>query len=439
MHRLIAITVVAFLFGCVAGNEATTSAEDPPIVLLGGKNDAWDSLNNPERFRRFLEEDLEYKLDALPLSGVADKQPWPETYWPYFEDSTNARWDGADTLSPLEKYDLVFNDWVPPPGFMSLKPFGPGCNIDSFDLDYYESLGPAARWMSDNRGNLSARDGLDSDQDGVVDECNGFDGIDSWWGLCHAWTPAALIEDEPMRAIEFEGVTFYPSDLKALMITVYDYSRAVVIGGRCKAEQVERDENGRIINPDCRDTNAGTFHVIAANLLGRFHVGFAEDRTYNAQVWNQPVHSFQVDRMEEIDSAQAIRLLGGNANGDAAYPYNESAKRWADVMVSVQYVVESHASRDPTTPVFDNYLRTDRYHYILEMDDEGRIIGGEWINGRSDRENGSFSEQPDFLWYPTGPLPNPSQGIHGPREPKKNPHVSYTKVLRLFNQAAAQN
>ena len=28
------------------------------------------------------------------------------------------------------------------------------------------------------------------------------------------------------------------------MITVYDYSRAVVIGGRCKAKQVERDENG---------------------------------------------------------------------------------------------------------------------------------------------------------------------------------------------------
>ena len=199
---------------------------------------------------------------------------------------------------------------------------------------------------------------------------------------------------------------------------------------------MERDETGRIIDPDCRDTNAGTFHIITANLLGRFKVGFAEDRTYNDQVWNQPVHSFQVDRLEEIDELQAIRLLGGDVEQTQVYPYNPEAKRFADVEVSVQYVVESHASREPTTPVFDQFLRTDRYHYILEMDADGLIIGGEWINGRSQSASGSFSEQPDFLWYPTGPLPNPAaNGPHGPRDPKKNPHISYSKVLRLFDQA----
>ena len=220
------------------------------------------------------------------------------------------------------------------------------------------------------------------------------------------------------------------------MITVYDYSRAVVIGGRCRAKQVERDETGRILDPNCRDTNAGTFHIIAANFLGRFQVGFAEDRTFDAQVWNQPVHSFEIDRLEEIDALQAIRLLGGDVEQIQEYPYNPDAQRWADVEVSVQYVVESHASREPTSPLFDRYLRTDRYHYILEMDSDGKIIGGEWINGRSPGSTGNFSEQPDFLWYPTGPLPNPpSDGPHGRRDPKKNPHVSYSKVLRLFEQA----
>ena len=56
---------------------------------------------------------------------------------------------------------------------------------------------------------------------------------------------------------------------------------------------------------------------------------------------------------------------------------------------------------EPTTPEFDRYLRTDRYRYILEMSADGRIIGGEWLNGRATGPNGSFSEQPDFLWYPS--------------------------------------
>ena len=436
MGRIIAILAFGFVVGCVDGREVDSQNSTSGIVLRGGKADAWDSINDPERFSRFLDEDLEYRLDALPQSGVATKKPWPETYWPNYADSTNARWDGLDTLSPLEKYDLVFNDWVPPPGFMDLKPLDSSCGNRDFDPEYYEAIGPAARWMTDNRGNLAARDGLDSDEDGTVDECNGNDGIDGWWGLCHAWTPAALIEDEPINTIEYDGVTFYPSDLKALMITVYDYSRAVVIGGRCRAKQVERDETGRILDPNCRDTNAGTFHIIAANFLGRFQVGFAEDRTFDAQVWNQPVHSFEIDRLEEIDALQAIRLLGGDVEQIQAYPYNPDAQRWADVEVSVQYVVESHASREPTSPLFDRYLRTDRYHYILEMDADGKIIGGEWINGRSPGSTGNFSEQPDFLWYPTGPLPNPpSDGPHGRRDPKKNPYVSYSKVLRLFEQA----
>ena len=143
----------------------------------------------------------------------------------------------------------------------------------AFDAAYYEALGPAARWMSEHRGNWRAHDGIDNDGDGEIDECDDQDGIARWWGLCHAWTPAALIEDEPIRTIVYDGITFYPSDLKALMITVYDSSRAVVIGGRCKASQVERDETGRIIDEYCRDTNAGSFHVITTNFLGRFRLG----------------------------------------------------------------------------------------------------------------------------------------------------------------------
>jgi hypothetical protein len=403
------------------------------ITLQGGKADQWDRLNDPERFGRFLESDLEYTLAALPMEGVSKKEPWPATYWPTFQDSTNVRWDGVDTLSPMEKYDLVFNGWVPPPGFMELRPFKSGCGQSDYDPEYYDAIGPAARWMSENRGHWAAHDGIDSDSDGTVDECGDRDGIEGWWGLCHAWTPAALIEDEPTNTIEYEGVTFYPSDLKALMITVYDSSKAVVIGGRCKTRKVERDTNGRILDANCRDTNAGTFHVIAANFLGRFQTGFAEDRTYDGEVWNQPVYAYNVDTLKEVEEQKAIELTQLDGSGGEKYAFNEDAKRWAEVVTTVQYVVESHPSREAMLPNFQGYLRTDTYHYLLEMDGDGKIIGGEWLNADAEGPRGGISGQPDFLWYPTGPRANPlPNGVHGRIDPRKNPHVSYSKVSRLF-------
>jgi len=290
--------------------------------------------------------------------------------------------------------------------------------------------------MSEHRGHWRTHDGLDNDNDGRIDECSGNEGIDTWWGLCHAWTPAALLEDEPIYPVTVDGVTFEVSDLKALMITTYDYSRAMVVGGRCKTDEVERDENGRILQEECRDTNAGTFHVILTNFIGRLGMGFAEDRTYDAQVWNQPVDSYIVENLMEISEEEAIALLLQAPTMVSRYPFNEDAKRFAEVVVTVRYVVESVPMTRPIVDDHDQYLRTDRYHYILELDGEGHIIGGEWLNGRAESTFGTFSQQPDFLWLPRGPLPNPmANGPQGMRDPKKNPFVSYSKIRRLFEQS----
>jgi hypothetical protein len=438
MVRGLIVGLGLVFLGCAGStdSEEPSPSENSENILRGGKADAWDWINDPARFQRFLDEDLEYVLDELPLQGTADKQAWPGSYWPTYQDSTNYRWEAGE-LSPLEKYDMVFNGWVPPPGFDELRPIGSGCrDSDEYDEAYYEALGPAARWMSENRGNWRTHDGIDNDEDGEIDECSDREGIATWWGLCHAWTPAALIEEEPIEPVIIDGVTFYPSDLKALMLTVYDSSNAVVIGGRCKTRQVERDENGRIKDLNCRDTNAGTFHIIMANLLGRFKTGFAEDRTYNAQVWNQPVHSYHVTEMTDVDEATAIALLVIEPESVESYPFNEDAVRWSEVKVSVRYVAESMQSKQPMLPNFSSYLRTDRYHYLLEIDADGRIIGGEWINGMRANSVGGVSQRPDFLWYPSGPRSNPiPEGPRGIRNVLKNPHVGYLDVVRLFERS----
>jgi len=434
--RAILLAALLMLTACdaktVDQSEPWANGQNP---FINGKSDGWDWLNDPERFGRFLEEALEYRLEALPTRGETKKKAWPDTYWPTYQDSTNVRWNNSE-WSPMEKYDAAFNDWVPPDGFDLLRPLtSTNCHSGAFDLMYYEALGPAARWQSENRGHWRVHDGLDNDGDGQTDECSDSDGIGTWWGLCHAWTPSSMLEEEPKYPVTVNGVTFYPSDLKALMITIYDFTRAVVIGGRCKTKQVERDENGRIMDPDCRDTNAGTFHIIMANFLGRYETAIAEDRTYNDQVWNQPVDSYEVDELDEISEGQAIALLVQNTNDVTHYPFNEQARRWAEVKVSVKYVTESTPSTEPRMPNHNNFLRTDKYHYVLEMDTEGLIVGGEWVQGGVNGPTGGFSNQPDFLWFPIGPRANPTATTHGIPDPRRNPHLSYTKVSDLFEKS----
>ena len=71
---------VFLALGCASSDtntETTSPSENGRIMLLGGKADAWDRLNDPERFAKFLDEDLVYRLADLPREGRATKEPWP--------------------------------------------------------------------------------------------------------------------------------------------------------------------------------------------------------------------------------------------------------------------------------------------------------------------------------------------------------------------------
>ena len=381
--------------GCVGDPGDEGSADGKPESngkLVDGKADAWNWTNNPDRFQ----VDFNYNFFELPESGAAAVTPWPDTYWPTYKDSTNQRWQGQQELSPLEKYDAAFNGWSATEEFMELRPFEAGNCDAEWDTEYYEQLGPAAKYASDYKGNKKARDGVDSDGDGEVDECDDNDGVESWWGLCHAWVPAAMLEKEPQRSVTHNGVTFDVGDIKALLITQYDRTSAYMLGGRCNEKEVERDEHGRIKASHCRDTNAGAFHVVAANMLGVYNRSFAEDRTYDYEVWNQPLRDFEVLSKQEVSAQEAMAALG-QADAESS-SYNEEATRFAKVRTKVRYITEPHqSSTEPLVPAVENndsYTGSDTYEYILELNDEGEILGGEWLGY-------SQASHPDFLWLPT--------------------------------------
>jgi subtilisin-like proprotein convertase family protein len=388
----------ATLAGCAA-EPATYGDKEESGSMSGGKEDRWTYESDPSRFPG----SLEYRLAELPRNGRSSRVAWPSTYWPTYEDSINTRWNtratGRDRFSPAEKYDLAFNGWNPPATFDALRPFSSGnCAADSWDRSYYEQLGPLARHVSSTMGNGNSRNGRDDDGDGETDECGDNDGVETWWGLCHAWVPASMLEESPERTVTYNGVTFTPSDIQALLIAAYNRSSADMIGGRCndvngaapnnRLTTVERDEHGRPTDTACRDTNAGAFHVIASNYLGIMRQPFAEDRTFDYQVWNQPVVAFDVSKMEEITVARAQELLG--LTGDT-YTYSADARKLFYVESALTYITESSASTTLVDPA--RYERQDHYTYILELDAAGKIIGGEYTGS-------SVNSHPDFLWNP---------------------------------------
>lgn len=282
-----------------------------------GKADRWDWRNDPARFHA----ELEYNWENLPSEGYSKKTAWADTYWPTYEDSINARWQGNDTLSPAEKYDKAFNDWEPADGFMDLKPYD--TSSCEWDEGYYEGLGPAAKYVSRNKGNWKSHNGVDDDGDGLSDkeECGwggdkDRDGVESWFGLCHAWVPSAILEDEPLAPVTRNGVTFEVSDIKALLIMQHDRSDAYMLGGRCNEKDVERDDSGRLTEGQCRDVNAGAFHLIMTNFLGKQQRPIAEDKTYDYQVWNQPVVGYKITEQKELSLDEVKAMLNTTVEPD---------------------------------------------------------------------------------------------------------------------------
>ena len=414
--------------------------------VVDGKADAWNRTNNPGRFQMA----FEHKYEELKQynEAVSDNIPWPSDYWAYYKDSINVRFHGPNVPSPAEKYDMAFNGWQPNMSFAPLD-INDDCDggviVDKHD-DYYNNLGPAAKWQHENKGIYKARNGNDDDSDGTVDECGGtdYDGIETWWGLCHAWVPASILEPEPNHPVVYNGVEFSVSDLKALIIAMYDDSDALMLGGRCNEKDLERDEFGRLKRTECRDTNAGSFHVVITNLLGKEKRAFAEDRTAGYQVWNQPIYKYKINNQIDLTEKEALAKLSVTAEKIAdklgitveeaqtrldnpTGLYNQlfdspDAASFASVSMITYYLSESHSNEDEALiPNVDRYTRSDNYDYILEIDADGKIVGGEWLNY-------SQETHPDFLWLPTG------RGMWG-----NNPSIDWNNVKMLLDKAIDPN
>lgn len=344
------------------------------------------SINEANLVVSFLYNPIyEKKLIEIERVGLLKAQlpvaPWSDSFWPTTKGLIGRRWGDPnypdaktwvenfnyiqsspainkpiDQLSASEKYDLLLGD-------------------TSFKLT-------EAMW---NSGKKSMED-------------KGF--VPGWAGLCHGWAPAAFMAANPQKSVTLTGVngqriTFNPSDIKALSSLAWGDAppRVNFVGRRCWTNDPAEDAVGRVIDPDCFDVNPATWHLGVVHQIGVEKRSFVFDATYDYQVWNYPVHAYSYHYFNPQTLAISNTMNGAAVSVrdftiDKFKSYRApNAVTVVGISMDLTYAIPTKPS---ATPVKTSAFHTVRYVYDLELDAEGRIIGGEWYS----------NFHPDFIWNP---------------------------------------
>jgi hypothetical protein len=427
-----------------------------------GKREPINAANRVSRLHPDMTDNSAYMLyDGERTEGQTDWDVFASTWWPQSRNGTAWRWQpGAnqdyenlsdvDRLSPMEKYDLMFY-----PGQPRVVPAVSHCgyrdyiddpvNCERIDHPEVTVAGPATQWELQNQGVYQWVE------------------PENWWGHCNGWASYAVAEPlgAPDRDIrvrvengqvveciddpQAEGCMLWRmADIEALMTELYFSDQATVSGLRCNtvADEMERDEYGRPVDPACRDLNPGSFH---AALVGFFNRGarhlvtgeqnarpaFIIDHDYANEVWNFPVYRYEILEDVPVTSQEANGLIGANGS---SYQFNAAAQSFRRIKLAYWMISDD-------VPVSQLLLQADQrnvpqhrveLNYVLELGTNDRILGGEWIQdpvvawGPNNKEL-----HPDFMWMSIG-----HQGFGEDADDlggnSDNPFISYSQARSLL-------
>jgi hypothetical protein len=338
--------------------------------------------NSPYFFRKLAGTEMIYNLELLPLKGeiLDSRYGWSETYWPSQLGGIAYRWNHPNP-EPF-RYRLKSQQELMKMSFEEISQLSPAELYDVAQGDYQFSLTRKTLSMVSSR--------------------------DLWWeGICHGWSMAATNYPEPAKVIVTNPdgikVPFGSSDVKALlaMHDAYNYGGAFSFTGRrCRVNgkvpgeagtrdrhvDPPSDEEANI--PECKDVNAGAFHVVLTNMIGIHGMGFVADIDRFNDVWNQPVTSYSTEFLAEEAISIEESLLGivRKIRVKTKMIYGEELKFFTPELAATGIL--NFVSKNPVTGTPHQEFRSKEYEYFLEVDGNGKISGGSWIS----------DTRPDFLW-----------------------------------------
>lgn len=264
-------------------------------------------------------------------SATATKVPWSGYWWPFYYAPMATGVNYRGNPSPLEKYDQYVTGSYP---------------------------GDATNWELQP---------AESDEGHYTTDASL-----TWWGHCHAWSAASILEPEPTQPRFANNITFFIGDLKALLTESHYSDKYDMIGSR---------------NRDAGDLTPVQFEEALQTYIKNQDTAVIMDLhldTVTEEVWNYPVYGYE----------SSWRSDGRDTTIDVT-----TKIFYADDNVAPDY--------------FGTQTLAAEYTYKLTVDGSGNITGGEWTGN-------SITDHPDFAWEPY-------------EREGGNPHVDYNKVTEILN------
>lgn len=286
-------------------------------------------------FQELWETEFTWKFDDLPLNGGVESNRIP--YSGYIYPDTE-----GGTVDSLRKYDRAFN----------------GGRMLAADHEKWDTTA------------------FKEPVDGFFGKLFKIEETPDWYGHCNGWTSAAIRHAEPVRSVTKNGVTFSPSDIKALLAELYIYNEHVVLAG----------ENESPIG-------AAAFHAIITNWLGRGEHPLGIEAEPGEEKWNYPAYAY---------AASAVK----------------HSPRQVEVTMNVVYASDSPAEWDESPRIRE----VKYFHYMLDLDANGKIVGGHFFHD---------SSAIDMLWVPLSPK-EPGK----PGNESGNPYIKAETILSLWRESA---
>ncbi|MFT3773159.1 MAG: hypothetical protein QM820_47875 [Minicystis sp.] len=359
------------------------AAGKAPIQRKDEAKDLVDEL----RYER--PEDVEKA--GLTKAALAET-PWSDDYWGIYLGLLGRRY--ADYLYPGS------DDWTENQAYVLKNPAAK--IVASADQAAIDNLSPSEKYdllVGDAGFGLTAAMWAEGkkfhDRSGSVE---------TWMGICHGWAPASYMLARPRRMVEVKSpaglvLRFFPADIRALASLLWANAAPALrfCGSRCEDKDPKKDEVGRVQSQAAFDNNPGTFYLAMVNQIGVSKRSMVLDATFDYEVWNQPLYSYEIhyfnpETMAFAGTAREGTVARGDFRRDKFTRYrSKDYKAALGVAMRTRYVVEVPPTHAPTSAATNDSTNMVDYYFDLELDGSGRIIGGEWYLNR----------HPDFLWTPS--------------------------------------
>jgi hypothetical protein len=286
-------------------------------------------------FQRHWGTELVWKFDELPASARVPDYRVPYSGYIYPDTA-------GGTANALRKYDMAFNG-----GRYSATGF------EQWDTSAFQE--PVRRGLFGRRTTMRTP---------------------GWHGHCNGWAAAAIRHAEPQQSVRYNNVVFSPADIKGLLAEIYIYNETLNLAGPRSP------------------VNAGAFHAIITNWLGRGGHPIGMESDPGEEKWNYPIFGYSCTT-------------------------NRSSSGRVVVNMKMSYAKDSRGEyqKSPRTEYTKNFV------YGLNLNSQGEITGGDFYRG---------SSMIDMLWLPVRPKQGKTEG-----NMRGNPHVNVSQVLAIWRASVS--